>query len=164
MSVESSTALNPHAWEVETVPPPLGLDEGEFWKCANCGASGGAVWDKDKSPIHAFLAGPAIPLSIDCEIARIQIEFYRLGYERGSHYMKLSMEKLQKTLSEEELLARLIRDELEKIQIEGSFQFSSDLNTEAIASNIAVRLLSSRHTSYRSGRRLWDRLRDRLRK
>jgi len=67
--------MKPHAWiKREVDGGPAGAND--FWWCPACGASGGGAYCDPKP----FLAGPAIPLSDDCDVARRQI---REHAERG---------------------------------------------------------------------------------
>jgi hypothetical protein len=62
--------MTPHTWVTEKIDGgPVGV--AEFYQCSVCGACGGIAFRKG-SP-KPFLAGPALPVSEDCEIAYEEI-------------------------------------------------------------------------------------------
>lgn len=77
--------MKSHAWSIERVDGgPAGVEE--FWQCPDCGACGGLA--VAKPPHWVYLAGPAMPLSDDCEIAELQVRAFLRGQE-FKHRIKL---------------------------------------------------------------------------
>lgn len=68
--------IRPHTWVVEEIDGgTVGI--GEFWKCSDCGASGGPCLGQESRPHWVpFLAGEDLRLAYDCDVARLQIEQY----------------------------------------------------------------------------------------
>lgn len=89
--------MKEHSWSVEVIEggPEGG---GEFYRCTDCGASGGSTLsmralsrgsgDFTRKP-SPFFPGPAIDVSEDCDVAHEQISYYTRGFlgylrQRGS--------------------------------------------------------------------------------
>lgn len=79
--MSTPTERTEHTWIIEVIDGgPAGDDD--FWKCSVCGASGGPVGhDFRHLPI---LAGPALPLSLDCREAAAQFRIYN-EHQRRIH-------------------------------------------------------------------------------
>lgn len=80
--------MTEHKWEIELIE--CQIDNGEFWICRECGASGGPVGDGSEKPypgawppsrLTPFLAGAGAKLSLDCDEAKQQVIVARAAAE-----------------------------------------------------------------------------------
>lgn len=107
--------MTEHKWEIEEVNGGhLGIDD--FWKCNQCGASGGPVTrfktasenkmvavETDKPFLNPFFAdGSGLELTHNCDESKKLIAAYQLGLERGKR-LNPSREKLIRSIKKEAL-------------------------------------------------------------
>jgi hypothetical protein len=87
--------VSEHIWITEEIDGGA-LGTSDFWLCSVCGASGGPVWydHQDKPKRAPFLAGPALPLSQNCEEAKKQIAEYRQKEETMKGDTELTYEEV----------------------------------------------------------------------